>query len=98
MLFAALVVTQRLLVLEFFQEFLVDDFAVAEVLANPFNLVQQEAGVAIGLRDKLVYNRVFDFHVFQLQSAGMVAQSAKNQSAQVILAERRKQYQLAAAE
>ena len=39
MFFAALVITQRLLVLEFFEQLFVDNFVVAEVLANPFELV-----------------------------------------------------------
>ena len=98
MLFAALVVTQWLLVLEFFEQFLVNDFVVAEVLANPFELVQQKAGVTFGLRNELVDNGVFNLDILELESAWMVSQCAENERPQVFLAERRKQNQLATAE
>ena len=97
MLFATLVVTQGLLVLEFFKKLFIDDFLVAQILADPFNLIQQESCIAIGLRDEFFHDGVFDFNILQLQTARVVAQGAKNQRAQVVLAQGRKKNQLAAA-
>ena len=98
MLFAALVVAQGLLVLEFLQQLLVNLLAVAETLANPFELVQQESCVAFRLRDELVHDGVLDFYVLELQATRVVAERAENERAQVVAAEGRKQYQLAAAQ
>ena len=81
---AALVVTQRLFVLELFEQFLVDFFAVAKAIANPFNLVQQESRIAFGLCNQFVYNRIFDFDILELQAPRVVAQCAVDESAQVL--------------
>ena len=63
MLFSAFVVAQGLLVLEFFEKLLVNFLIVAEVLANPFELVQQESCIAFGLCNELVDNGVFNLDI-----------------------------------
>ena len=78
MLFAALVVTQRFFVLEFFEQFLVDFLIVAEVLANPFELVQQKSCIAFGLCNEFVDNGVFNFNILELEAARVISQCAKN--------------------
>ena len=96
MFLARFVVAERLLELDFFEERIVNCFPFSQVLGNPFDLVQEESGVAVCLRNELLERFPGNFDVPELESAGMILEREPCEAGQVFGRKRRKQDELAA--